>query len=128
VQILDTEIPTATAAELRMIAPLFRNAHHSFVFRHAAFIERFLDRCADLDPDLLDRATQAFYNAAIGGVRSAMPGVPPPREVEQLAQAQQRLAQLSFASPARRLYDWIAGAAQQDIERHVGGRMRGEDA
>jgi len=127
VEVLAPDIPTATAGELGMIAGLFRNAHHSFIMTHTAFVVRFLERCGDLDPDLLDRATSAFFNSAIGGVRRSMPGVPPPRELEQLQQAQQRLAQLSFASPARRLYEWVAGAAQQDIDRTVADGRRAED-
>jgi transcriptional regulator with XRE-family HTH domain len=128
VEVFGPDIPVATSGELGMIAGLFRNAHHSFIMTHTAFVVRFLERCGDLDPDLLDRATSSFFNSAIGGVRSSMPGVPPPREVEQLAQAQQRLAQLSYASPARRLFEWVAHAAQQDIDRAVADGRRTEDA
>ena len=111
------------SSELGMIANLFRNAHHSFVMTHTDFVVRFLERCADLDPDLLDRASSNFFNSAIGGVRSSAPGVAAPRDVEQLAQAKQRLAQLSYASPARRLFELVAHAAQQDIDRSVADRL-----
>jgi hypothetical protein len=115
VQLFEREIPSAPAGKLRSIASLFRQAHHSFVFTRSDFVVRFLERCAEVDPDLAARAGRDFFSSAISGVRSGVLGEAAPQDVERLRKAKEVLARLSLASPAYDLYDGIREAAERDI-------------
>jgi hypothetical protein len=108
-------VQTASPGELRLMASLFREAHNSFVFAHSEFVIRFLERCAEVDPDLAQRASQSFFSSAISGVRSGVVGEPTPQDVEQLTRAKEVLGRLSIASSAYELYEWIRDHAERDI-------------
>jgi hypothetical protein len=123
VQLFGPASQTAPPGELKLIASLFRRAHHSFAFTQSDFVVRFLTRCAEVDPDLAKSAASDFFGSAISGVRTGAVGEASPQDLEQLAKAKEVLGGLSLASPAYDLYDWIRGAAENEIAR---SRAEGE--
>ena len=115
VELFAPELASAPPGELDLIAGLFHDADRSFVFTHASFVVRFLERCAEVDPQLLTRAKQSFFSSAISGVRGGVLGEPTAEDLDQRARATEMLNRLSVVSPAYELYDWIRGSAQASM-------------
>lgn len=125
VAFFSSRIATAGPLEVEVISALLREVHFRFVLDRTDFIFRFLDRCAEVDPEAVERASQRLYGAATSGMYSGMPGEPMPRDLETLTRCQAILDQLSPMSPAWELYDWIREHAVRNIERsrHEGEMM-----
>lgn len=117
------QLAMAKRPDLELIGALLAEVHYQFILRESVFVIRFLSRCASLDADLVEAASQKLYGAATSGMYSGTPGVPMPRDIDTLARATQILAGLSRMSPAWTLYDWIRDHAQKNIER---SRREGE--
>lgn len=64
---LDALLDRATAEDLRWIADILRHVRHDFIFTHARFVLRYLDRCRSVEPTLVGDAIERLSAAAMTG-------------------------------------------------------------
>jgi hypothetical protein len=76
---LDALLDRATAEDLRWIADILRHARHDFIFTHARFVLRYLDRCRSVEPTLVGDAIERLSAAAMTGEWSGCIGGESPR-------------------------------------------------
>lgn len=121
VKFLEEWIATSDEQDMGLIAGILNEAHHSFVFTHRPFVERYLAKAKQVGPEALKRAIGALFSSAISGVRSGTAGEPMPRDVSMKEQSEQILQSLPRFSPAHKLYDGIRKHAEEGLteSRHV---------
>ncbi|EJN16296.1 Helix-turn-helix protein [Bradyrhizobium sp. YR681] len=121
VKFLEEWIATSDEQDMDLIAGILNEAHHSFVFTHRPFVERYLEKAKQVGPEALKRAIGALFSSAISGVRSGAAGEPMPRDVSMKEQSEQILQSLPRFSPAHKLYDGIRKHAEEGLaeSRHV---------
>ncbi|WP_426418989.1 helix-turn-helix domain-containing protein [Bradyrhizobium genosp. A] len=121
VKFLEEWIATSDEQDLDLIAGILNEAHHSFVFTHRPFVERYLAKAKQVGPEALKHAIGALFSSAISGVRSGTAGEPMPRDVSMKEQSEQILQSLPRFSPAHKLYDGIRKHAEEGLaeSRHV---------
>ncbi|UWU66095.1 helix-turn-helix domain-containing protein [Bradyrhizobium sp. NC92] len=115
VKFLEQWIATSDEQDLRLIAGILGEAHHSFVFANRAFVERYLEKAKQVGPKVLEHAIGALYRSAIGGVRSGTPGEPMPRDIYMKDESEKILQSLPRFSPAYDLYDTLRRHAEDGI-------------
>ena len=120
VAFLDRKVDQATSIELKWIAKLVRHTHHSFLFRQRRFIERYLDRCASIDREVIETAIDLLSGAAMSGMRSGTVGEPTKRDLDARDNAQSVLASMPRLAPAYPLYETIL----RDAEQHIADSIR----
>lgn len=121
VKFLEEWIATSDEQDMGLIAGILNEAHHSFVFTHRPFVERYLAKAKQVGPDALKHAIGALFSSAISGVRSGTAGEPMPRDISMKEQSEQILKSLPRFSPAHKLYDGIRKHAEEGLAdaRHV---------
>lgn len=119
VEFLDAKLDAASVVELKWIAKLFRHTHHLFAFKQRRFVERYLDRCAAADSEVLDWGIEALGAAAMSGMKSGTRGEPMPRDLKARDDAQEVLRSMPRLSPAYPLYEAILKDAERDIAQAI---------
>ncbi|MDE1150303.1 MAG: helix-turn-helix domain-containing protein [Azospirillaceae bacterium] len=119
VEFLDAKLDAAGAIELKWIAKLVRHTHHLFPFKQQRFVERYLDRCAVVDIDMLQRGTDALATAAVSGMKSGTHGEPMPRDLQARDDARKVLRSMPRLAPAYALYEVILKNAERDIAQSI---------
>lgn len=109
----------ATIIDLEWIGQLLRGSHHRFIFSQRAFVEHYLMTCKATDPDLLSRAIDQVYLAAVSGSWSGTLGEPLPRDIESKETAEAILASISRLSPAYALYRRVLEDAKRNIAKSL---------
>lgn len=120
VSFLDRKIDRANPIELKWIAKLVRHTHHSFVFKQRRFVERLLDRCAEVDRDALDMAIDLLSGGAMSGMRSGTVGEPTKRDLNARDNAEAVLATMPRLAAAFPLYEMVL----KDAQRHISDSIR----
>jgi len=115
VKFLEEWIATSDEQDLSLIAGILNEAHHSFVFTHRPFVERYLEKAKQVSPKALKHAIGALFSSAVSGVRSGTPGEPMPRDISMKEQSEQILQSLPRFSPAHKLYDGIRKHAEEGL-------------
>lgn len=115
VKFLEEWIATSDEQDLRLIAGILGEAHHSFVFTHRSFVERYLEKAKQVSPDVLKEAIGALMSSAVSGVRSGTAGEPMPRDVSMKEKSEAILKSLSRFSPAYKLYDGVRKHAEDGL-------------
>ncbi|MCP3392352.1 helix-turn-helix domain-containing protein [Bradyrhizobium sp. CCGB12] len=121
VKFLEEWIATSDEQDLNLIAGILNGAHHTFVFTHRPFVERYLEKAKQVGPKALKHAIGALFSSAVSGVRSGTPGEPMPRDISMKERSEQVLRSLPRFSPAHKLYDGIRKHAEEGLaeSRHV---------
>ena len=78
---------------------------------------RLLEKTEGFGKDMLRSIISDLYGAAIGGMRSGVPGEPFPRDIKMKEEAEKALAEIPRFSPAYELYDAVRKHAENDIAR-----------
>jgi hypothetical protein len=117
VQLLDGWSAAADAKDTLLIGNILHEAPPDFVFAHAAFVERLLERAKRLDQEAYRHLLSGLLASAVGGIRQGIPGEPFPRDLEMKENAETVLRSLSRLSPAYPLYDDIKRQAEWGIKR-----------
>ncbi|MBA4752867.1 MAG: helix-turn-helix domain-containing protein [Sphingopyxis sp.] len=120
VAFLDRKIDRADSIELKWIAKLVRHTHHNFVFQQRRFVERLLDRCAEVDRDSLEMAIDLLSGSAMSGMRSGTVGEPTKRDLNTLEKAETALATMPRFAAAFPLYEMVL----KDAQRHISDSIR----
>jgi transcriptional regulator with XRE-family HTH domain len=119
VEFFDTMLDRAMVGDLRWIGDILRNSHHSFVFKHRGFVERYLNRCKAVEAKLVKDAIGQLGAASMSGMWSGASGEPMPRDIQARDDATAVLATLSRLSPAYPLYKAIVEHSKQNIARSI---------
>jgi transcriptional regulator with XRE-family HTH domain len=112
----ETRLATGDATDVEIIGNTLREVDHDFIFRRQEFVSRFMARAQTFGPDVLERARNNLFGAAISGIKSGVPGQPFPRDVETRDKAEAVLRQISPLSPEFELYEGVKKTAERDIE------------
>ncbi len=116
-QLLDSWSASADATDMSLIGNILYEAPPDFVFTHAPFVERLLERAKRLDQEAYKRLLSGLLASAVGGIRHGVPGEPFPRDLEMKKNAETVLRSLSRFSPAYPLYGDIKRHAEWNINR-----------
>lgn len=119
VEFFDALLVRATAEDLRWIARIVRQGHHSFAFTHRPFVLRYFDRCKAVGRELVKFGLDQFGVAALSGGWSGTPGEPMPRDLSARDAAQGVIDSMSRMSPAYPLYKEILEHAKRNIEQSI---------
>jgi transcriptional regulator with XRE-family HTH domain len=119
VEFFDALLARATAEDLRWIARIVRQGHHSLVFTYRAFVLRYFERCKAAGRELVKFGLDQFSAAALSGGWSGTPGEPMPRDLKARDAAQSVIDGMSRMSPAYPLYREILEHAKRNIERSI---------
>jgi hypothetical protein len=112
----ETRLATGDASDVEIIGNTLRQVDHEFIFRRQEFVSRFLARAQTFGPDVLERARNSLFGAAVAGVKSGVAGQPYPRDVETQRKAEAVLRQISPLRPEFELYEGVKKTAERDIE------------
>ena len=107
----------AKPAELKSISAIFRKASEDFILTHRDMVVRLLEKAEGFGKDMLRSIISDLYGAAVGGMRSGVPGVPFPRDLKMKEEADKALKDIPRFSPAYELYDAVRKHAESDIAR-----------
>jgi len=119
VEFFNALLARATAEDLRWIARIVREGHHSFAFEHRAFVLRYFERCKAVGRELLKFGLDQFGAAALSGDWSGTPGEPMPRDLKARDAAQSVIDSMSRMSPAYPLYKEILDHAKRNIAESI---------
>ena len=119
VEFFDALLARATAEDLRWIARIVRQGHHSFAFTRRAFVLRYFERCKAVGRELVKFGLDQFGAAALSGDWSGTPGEPMPRDIKARDAAQSVIDSMSRMSPAYTLYKEILEHAKRNIEQSI---------
>lgn len=122
IEVFGRRLPAAGDKEIELMAAVLRNADPNFVFAQAPFVERLLERRAELNPESVDRVIGDLFASAISGVHSGIVGEPMPHDVSMRDQAEAIIKGLSRASAAYPLYDSIRTMASENINSTLAER------
>lgn len=111
----DGWLGTTDARDVIVMGALLREAQHQFVFEQPAFVSQFLGCAKQFGRDALSRATNDLFAASVTGVKSGVPGQPFQRDLDDKAEAQKRMDQLSRLSPEYELYRMIKASSELEI-------------
>jgi transcriptional regulator with XRE-family HTH domain len=114
-KILNEWAVAANAEDLELVGNIVAKTNHGFVFDHQAFVEKFLNKAAQVGPDALKAAFRSLYGAAISGLRSGTPGEPTPRDVETKRKCEAILQMLPRFSSAFEFYENLRKDAENGI-------------
>jgi transcriptional regulator with XRE-family HTH domain/chromosome segregation and condensation protein ScpB len=115
VKFLEEWIATSDDGDIRLIAGILNEAHHSFVFSHRPFVERYLEKAKQMSPDILKQVVSSLFSSAISGIRSGTPGEPMPRDISMKEESEKILHSLPRFSPAYELYDSLRKHAEEGL-------------
>ena len=126
---LETFIDFGKLGDFELAMTILREMAHSFVFEQEAFVIRFLRKANSFGIELQERATNALYASATGGIRSGVPGRPFARDLALRDAAEAVLSRIGRFEPAYELYEALLRDANADIERErkIGEAMDEED-
>ncbi len=119
VDFMESILDRVLGSDLTWIGDILRHAHHSFVIKHARFIERLLERCQVVDRAVLKDVSDNIYIAATTGSWTGTSGEPTPRDVKTRDGAAEVLGRLSRLAPAYPLFRDIKEDAERNISRSV---------
>lgn len=119
VQFFDSQIQDFDADDLRAMADLMGRASGTFIFDHANFVIRVMDRAQTLDPGMVEEIGQALSISSHSGVRSGLVGEPTEEDLEEQRRSKEILGWLSKLSPARTIYEMALKHAEWSIERSI---------
>lgn len=119
VEFFDALLARATGEDLRWIARIVRQGHHSFAFTHRVFVLRYFERCKAVGRELVKFGLDQFGAAALSGGWSGTRGEPTPRDIKARDAAQSVIDAMSRMSPAYPLYKEILEHAKRNIEESI---------
>lgn len=126
---LENFIDSGKSSDLELVMTILRETAHTFVFERETFVIRFLRRAKSFGFEFMERAVNALYASAIGGVRTGVPGKPFPRDLAVRDSAEAVLSRIGRFEPAYELYEALLNDAKAEIKQQerIGQAMDEEE-
>ena len=107
----------ATRRDIQAICDILCEAHQFFIFEHNIFVVRLMEKAILFGSDIMEKATDSLYRAAISGIKSGTVGEPFPQDVAIKENAVRILKEMPRFSPAFELYEGIRKSAERNINQ-----------
>jgi len=126
---LENFIDSGKSSDLELVMAVLRETTHTFVFDQETFVIRFLRRAKSFGFEFMERAVNALYASAIGGVRTGVPGKAFPRDLAVRDAAETVLSKMGRFEPAYDLYEALLSDANAEIKQQerIGQAMDEEE-
>lgn len=112
-------VESGDSVKILRSAEMLPGLHHSRVFTLRDFVADILEAAAAAGTECHQRVVSALWAISIGGVFSAIEGEPPPRHLDDKAQAEQLAAHFANRPVVAAFYQDLAKSSQRSIERHI---------
>lgn len=122
VALFDAWLDRCKPTDLTLIGKMVEHAPNAFCFQHQGFVEKFLEKCKNVDVEIFNDVTSSLFASAVSGIKHGAPGKPFPEDEILLAGATKALESLQKFSPAYKLYSSIKEYAESNIERSLRDR------
>jgi hypothetical protein len=113
--ILKEWIESDDAMKIEAASRLLRKAHHDFVFQHAGFAARLLERAKAAGDTVYREVRGNLFSLAISGEYHGTPGKPMPRHVSMRESAEELADLADLPTAARDFYASLARHAERSI-------------